>query len=270
MKGHVKYGEKDEVVGRLQHCLNNLGLAPEIKVDDDFGPATRRALLLTREDLVRETRLYDPEMVIMENLVRLKTGLEREAAAARADGTFPPLPRTYAEIGEVFGTFDATPKKGEKGWVKPTNKSKEYRIVKAKLPIVGNKWVHEKIVPVLARFLEVVEDEGLADDLRGIGTYACRHIGRNPKRRLSIHSWGIAFDVDSGDNRMGKRGLINPRIRIIAEALGFHWGGRWGVSSADRKRGLTGNQILNLRGGFGAGKDDMHFEYYLGNSSQQK
>jgi len=259
------------VVGRLQRCMNNLGLAPEINVDDDFGPATRRALLLTREDLVRETRLYDPELVIMENLVRLKRMLEQEAASRRARGSFPRIPRTYSEIGEVFGTFDPTPKPGEKGWVKPTNKSKDYRIVKAALPIVGQKWVHEKIVPVLVRFLEVIEEESLADDLRDIGTYACRHIGRNPKRRLSIHSWGIAFDVDSSENRMGKRGLINPRIRIIAEALGFHWGGRWGISSKDRRAfGLTANQLLNRRSGFGAGKDDMHFEYYLGNSSQQK
>jgi len=270
MKGFVKYGEKDPVVGRLQYCVNNLGLAPEIKVDDDFGPATRRALLLTREDLVRETRLYDPELVIMENLVRLKSGLEKEAEEKRVTCTFPPLPMSYSGIGKVFGTFDATPKPGEKGWVNPTNKSDDYRIVKARLPIIGPKWVHEKIAPVLARFLEVVEDEHLADDLRDIGTYACRHIGRDPKRRLSIHSWGIAFDVDPSENRMGKRGLINPRIRIIAEALGFHWGGRWGVASKDKKHGLTGNHLLNLRAGFGGGKDDMHFEYYLGNASAQK
>lgn len=77
-------------------------------------------------------------------------------------------------------------------------------------------------------------------------SYVYRHMRHDPKRALSLHSWGIAVDVNSRDNRgiEYKRGEKVPKYfsddwkrtwprgvpRTFVDAflsVGFTWGGDW-------------------------------------------
>lgn len=79
-----------------------------------------------------------------------------------------------------------------------------------------------------------------------VWTWVPRHINRNVKDPLSLHTWGIAVDFDSTLNPMGGkrkngspsvlRGEAGKAFVAVFKAAGWTWGGDWGM------------------------RDDMHFE----------
>jgi len=107
--------------------------------------------------------------------------------------------------------------------------------------------VHHKII----RQTERAWRDVVAADLMGLvltwdGSYVPRHKGWDPKRSLSSHAWGIAFDINARWNGYGAtpaawkdHGTVRPLVAIF-ERHGFAWGGWW------TKRY----------------KDGMHFECY--------
>jgi hypothetical protein len=95
-----------------------------------------------------------------------------------------------------------------------------------------------------AAFAEIAE-AGLSDRLLfWSGSFNPRHIDHNPKRRLSPHSWGVAFDLNDAQNPFGKTpapiGAAGSLVELVPifEKRGFYWGGR-----------------------FAKKPDGMHFEY---------
>lgn len=50
--------------------------------------------------------------------------------------------------------------------------------------------------------------------------------------KYSLHSWGIAFDIDAAWNRLGKKGDLNPAIVEIFKKNGFDWGGDFKVEDS--------------------------------------
>ena len=56
------------------------------------------------------------------------------------------------------------------------------------------------------------------------GCYAYRTV-RGAPRSPSRHSWGIAIDMDVGDNPMGSAGRVDPRMIDLMADGGFFWGG---------------------------------------------
>jgi hypothetical protein len=44
---------------------------------------------------------------------------------------------------------------------------------------------------------------------------------------LSLHSWGIAVDVDAAWNGLNKKPTMCPVLVSCFEDAGFEWGGRW-------------------------------------------
>jgi hypothetical protein len=82
----------------------------------------------------------------------------------------------------------------------------------------------------LRHALEEIQAEGLAFTIDAGdfgGCYSGRFIDSNPGGRLSHHSWGIAIDLNVGENRPGTRSDQDPRLVRIMERNGFTWGGRW-------------------------------------------
>jgi len=45
----------------------------------------------------------------------------------------------------------------------------------------------------------------------------------------SLHSWGVAIDVNAAWNRMGKEPTLSPEFVQCFKDAGFDWGGDWRV-----------------------------------------
>ena len=98
---------------------------------------------------------------------------------------------------------------------------------------------HKLMMPVFSDVLNQILQQGL-DSLVSFfgGCYMYRP--ERASHRLSVHSWGIAIDLDPETNKMGTAGDIDPRVVSIFKSAGFTWGG----------------DFLNE-----ARKDPMHFQF---------
>ncbi len=107
-------------------------------------------------------------------------------------------------------------------------------IVEVSLPIVGPFRCHKDVVPQIAGALEEIEGEGLAwmidyqDFQIAGGCYNPRLIrGGDKGGAVSRHTWGIAIDINPGDNPYGGRVGTDERIGEIFRRWGFAWGAGW-------------------------------------------
>jgi hypothetical protein len=96
--------------------------------------------------------------------------------------------------------------------------------------------------------------EATPDYIDRAASFVFRHIRHDPKRPLSMHSWGIAGDINSDDNgavyfqskkypfprpepwsekwvEIWPHG-VPPEVVEAFESCGFRWGGRWGGSGS--------------------------------------
>lgn len=136
----------------------------------------------------------------------------------------------------------------QRGWFEPGEAWKRANIVSvptAELPgfpsYPGQKTtriqLHRLVAPVfVATWAELVR-RGLNDKLRTYdGSLACRHMGHDPRRPLSVHAFGAAIDFDARWNGYGvplERAEINREVVRCFEECGWEWGGRWTGAYAD-------------------------------------
>jgi hypothetical protein len=103
-------------------------------------------------------------------------------------------------------------------------------IEKTTVPVLGEVMCHRLIIPQLRAALEeIVElelDDLLDPDDYG-GCWVPRHIGFDETRPLSMHAWGVAFDVNVHTNLYGDPPLLDERIVEVFDRHGFDWGGDW-------------------------------------------
>ena len=59
------------------------------------------------------------------------------------------------------------------------------------------------------------------------GCYYPRYINRDPSNGLSLHSWGIAVDLNVPGNQRGTVGEMDRRVVAVFKRWGFAWGGDW-------------------------------------------
>ena len=87
---------------------------------------------------------------------------------------------------------------------------------------------HHLVVPALRRALADLSARGLAHLINTFdGCFVPRHMGWDPNRPLSRHSWGIALDVNARQFPYGSRARQNPRLIAAFARQGFAWGGDW-------------------------------------------
>jgi len=136
------------------------------------------------------------------------------------------LPQLH--IKSAFGEFAAAPRSNGTIAVSPAWHRRN--ITAMEVPILGTITCHRGLFPQLRHALDEIQAEGLAFTIDAGdfgGCYSGRFIDSNPGGRLSHHSWGIAVDLNVGENRPGTRPDQDPRIIRIMERNGFTWGGRW-------------------------------------------
>jgi hypothetical protein len=101
-------------------------------------------------------------------------------------------------------------------------------IVTREVPVLGRVTCHREMVAPLTRAMEEIRARGL-ERLVDPGDYAgCFSPGRIPgSGTLSLHAWGLAFDINATENPQGAEPRLDRRIVAILERHGFAWGGRW-------------------------------------------
>lgn len=175
-------------------------------------------------------------LVAVERLKDIPAVAERLAAAdiGAVSGVADLTPFRSELVGSdeatvaAFEPFEFVPGRGgaiaiDKGWV-------ERNIVKADVPILGEVACHRLIIPQLRAALAEIQEAGLAKLIDANdygGCYNPRHIDRNPAKSLSMHAWGISFDINVQANLLGAEPQLDERIVEIFEQHGFNWGGHW-------------------------------------------
>ncbi len=135
-----------------------------------------------------------------------------------------------SHIARVYGTFDYEESEKQRGAI-----------------IIDRAWVRENIVKVTFHTGKHTWcHRGIADEMRDLYEKACRKSGYtpksawswvarhqrwDPKRPLSLHSWGCCIDFDPKLNGVGpvenSKLYQHPEFVEVFEDAGWTWGGRW-------------------------------------------
>ena len=194
----------------------------DLVVDD----ATGQALGLAKATgmLLLAGKGEDP--VALAGKVRAITGKGGSVDLLTPPSANPVAFLTGSRAAKAFGAFSY--RYFPDGTIQPDDRWVSENIVTASVPIFGRVTCHRLMVPQLRGALADVEAAGLAGSLKTYdGCYVPRFIERNPERSISLHTWGIAIDMDASTNYRGIRGTMDPKIVEIFKRWGFRWGGDW-------------------------------------------
>jgi hypothetical protein len=154
-----------------------------------------------------------------------------EEVAEQLQGKVPKeqaqLTGTSADFGSFSYTYTADGSiQPDPGWVSQYIRTES-------VPILGSVTCHKLMIPQLRAALQQVVDAGLADQIHPGeygGCYVPRFIASDPSNPVSLHTWGIAIDLNVPGNQRGTVGEIDPRVVSIFKSWGFAWGGDWGYT----------------------------------------
>ena len=135
---------------------------------------------------------------------------------------------TGTSAAQAVGSFSYRPLPD--GRVVPDPRWVAANIRTEEVPILGRVTCHRVMLPQLRAVLTEVVQRGLADKIHPdeyAGCYYPRYIGYDPAKGLSLHSWGIAVDLNVPGNQRGTVGEMDREVVKIFKKWGFAWGGDW-------------------------------------------
>ena len=135
---------------------------------------------------------------------------------------------TGTSAAEAVGSFRYKPLPS--GRVTPDPAWVAANIRTEEVPLLGQVTCHRVMLPQLRAALEEVVSRGLASEIHPdeyAGCYYPRFIGYDPAKGLSLHSWGIAVDLNVPGNQRGTEGEMSRAVVAIFKKWGFAWGGDW-------------------------------------------
>lgn len=138
---------------------------------------------------------------------------------------------TGSRAANAFGAFSY--RYFADGTIEPALRWVDGNIRTESVPILGRVTCHRLMFPQLRSALSQVVAEGLAGAIKPGeygGCYVPRFIESNPDRSVSLHTWGIAIDLNVPENERGTAGQIDRRVVAIFKRWGFRWGGDWGYT----------------------------------------
>lgn len=149
-------------------------------------------------------------------------------------------PKNYKELINLVGSFkyqDNIGKNGKPdGSVKILGDWERKNIVLVTLPLINpktqkplrtqcHKIIKDNLLEIFTEFKDNKYDSKY--EIRMIGGFMPRHKLWNPKKSLSIHSYGLAIDINWDTNPVGKVGDLPDYVVDLFEKRGWTWGGRW-------------------------------------------
>jgi hypothetical protein len=194
----------------------------DLIVDDEVGkalglPAATGMLLTAGKDV-------DP--VHLAGQVRGITGEGGSVDLLTPPAANPVAFLTGSRAAKAFGAFSY--RYFPDGTIQPDARWVSENIVTASVPIFGRVTCHRLMIPQLRGALADIQSAGLASTLHSYnGCYVPRFIESNPEHAISLHTWGIAIDLDSATNGRGSKGTMAPQVVDILKRWGFRWGGDW-------------------------------------------
>ncbi len=150
-----------------------------------------------------------------------------DASPAPLEAPGQPQPIGHAE-GGVIGSMSFRILKD--GFIEPDPAWVAANIATGEVPILGSVTCHRLVFPQLYAAMNEIAQEDLAsavDPNDYGGCYVPRFIDRDPHKPLSMHAFGLAFDINVSENYLGTRGDQHPRVIEILQKWGFEWGGLW-------------------------------------------
>jgi hypothetical protein len=85
---------------------------------------------------------------------------------------------------------------------------------------------NKDMAPALKLALQNIVERGLDMYVKDYGGCFCVRPARGSTRR-SVHSWGLAIDINIHENPLGKQPLMSPLLVKCFTDVGFVWGGEW-------------------------------------------
>lgn len=87
---------------------------------------------------------------------------------------------------------------------------------------------HKLFIPLLEKALRNVIERGLAEELKSWdGVFMIRN--KIYRLSFSLHSWGLAVDLNRHDNEYGRKPTLSPEFVKCFTDAGLEWGGYWKV-----------------------------------------
>ena len=87
-------------------------------------------------------------------------------------------------------------------------------------------YCNRDLVQPLLRAFQNIRDAGLADELKTWdGCFQLRT--KRGGRTASLHSWGLAVDVNAAWNARGAKPTLSLNFVLCWLEAGFDWGGEW-------------------------------------------
>lgn len=88
-------------------------------------------------------------------------------------------------------------------------------------------YCHRDLVVPLTRAFGNLIERGFVDELKTWDGCFCIRPQRGTKSVPSLHSWGLAVDVNASWNRLGKKPTLSKGFVKCFTDAGFNWGGNF-------------------------------------------
>jgi hypothetical protein len=212
------------------------GSTPRILRLGAFATTLPDAEIVVAESLARPLGLHSMTGLVMSagkadpaqlaTAVRSVVGTLATIDLLSAPAANPTAFLTGSRAASAFGAFSY--RYFPDGTIQPDASWVANNIRVGSVPILGTVTCHKLMFKQLRGALGEIQARGLASKIRtGDGCYVPRFIERNPHNSISLHTWGIAIDINAGSNPVNHASTQDPRVVQIFKKWGYTWGGDW-------------------------------------------
>ena len=162
----------------------------------------------------------------LANAVRSVVGALAQIDLLSAPAANPTAFLTGTRAASAFGAFSY--RYYPDGTIEPDAAWVRANIRFERVPFLGVIGCHRLMFKQLRGALNEIQARGLGGKIRSYdGCYVPRFIERNPNNSISLHTWGIAIDINAFENGLHQQSRQDPRVVQIFKKWGFTWGGDW-------------------------------------------